>query len=281
MNLSKKNVAALLLILAGTGYLAMAETPLDHLLIKQVASQTPAPPFIQHTSSAAATEAALADPKAALENALTAMIDANRPGATAEERDGQLIITNVTSMLVLVNKERRLPSDYTPPDLVVPDVPFSFSGDHPKKQLRQPAARALERLFARAETEGIELKAVSGYRSYATQQAIFERNARDKGEAEANRTSAYPGESEHQTGLAMDVSSGSVNYGLVKSFGQTKEGKWLSEHAHEFGFIIRYGEGQEEETGYAYEPWHLRFVGVDAATRIVEKDFILETFLEA
>jgi len=181
--------------------------------------------------------------------------------------------------ILLVNKQNSLDASYKPDDLVVPDVKFSFDGDNPKKQLQRVAAEALERLFAAAEKDGIELRAVSGYRSYATQKAIFERNAKLKGEAEANRTSAYPGQSEHQTGLAMDVSAASVNYALEEAFGETVEGIWLAEHAAEFGFIIRYPQEKEEITGYKYEPWHLRYVGVDVAEYVTAQGLTLEEYL--
>ena len=168
----------------------------------------------------------------------------------------------------------------TPSDLVVPNVPFSVSGSSPKKQLRKPAATALEKLFAGAKKDGISLKAVSGYRSYATQKSIFARNAKLKGEAVANKTSARAGQSEHQTGLAMDVSSASVNYTLEQSFGKTKEGKWLKANAAKYGFIIRFGEGQEKLTGYSYEPWHIRYVGVWIAGEITRQGETLEQYLE-
>jgi len=181
--------------------------------------------------------------------------------------------------ILLVNKQNSLDASYKPDDLVVPDVKFSFDGDNPKKQLQRVAAEALERLFAAAEKDGIELRAVSGYRSYATQKAIFERNAKLKGEAEANRTSAYPGQSEHQTGLAMDVSAASVNYALEEAFGETVEGIWLAEHAAEFGFIIRYPQEKEDITGYKYEPWHLRYVGVDVAEYVTAQGLTLEEYV--
>ncbi|WP_309122403.1 M15 family metallopeptidase [Paenibacillus sp.] len=182
--------------------------------------------------------------------------------------------------ILFVNKEHPLDAKYKPDDLVVPDVKFSFDGDNPKKQLQRVAAEALERLFAQAEEDGIELRAVSGYRSYATQKAIFERNASIKGEEEANRTSAYPGQSEHQTGLAMDVSAASVNYALEEVFGETVEGIWLAENAASHGFIIRYPKDKEDVTGYKYEPWHLRYVGVDIAEFVTEQGLTLEEFLE-
>lgn len=203
----------------------------------------------------------------------------NAASRTTTERSGIAYVTNTSSTLVLVNKKRELSSDYVPGDLVKPNVAFSFSGDSPKQQMRKVAAEALEKLFAGAEQGGIELKAVSGYRSYASQKSIFNAYSRDHGEEEANTFSAHPGQSEHQTGLAMDVSSASVSYGLEKSYGETKEGKWLEGHAAEYGFIIRYELGKEEETGYMYEPWHLRYVGVTIAKEIHKQGLTLEAYL--
>ncbi len=197
-----------------------------------------------------------------------------------EDKKGLAVITNASSLYVLVNKKRNLPSDYAPDDLVVPNVPFSFSGDSPKKQMRKEAAKALEKLFEAAEDDGIELKAVSGYRSYSTQKSIFESNAKRKGEEVANRTSARPGQSEHQTGLAMDVSSASVSYGLEESFGDTKEGEWLAKNASAYGFIIRYPKGKERITGYSYEPWHVRYVGEQIAKDVANKKVTLEQYFE-
>ncbi|WP_231891324.1 M15 family metallopeptidase [Paenibacillus swuensis] len=191
---------------------------------------------------------------------------------------GLAVVTNATSRTVIVNKKRNLPSDYKPADLVIPKIPFSFSGESPKKQMRKEAARALEKLFAAADKAGIELKAVSGYRSYATQKSIFDRNAEQKGAAEANRTSAHPGQSEHQTGLAMDISSKSANYALETSFGKTKEGKWLAANAPKYGFIIRYLDGKEAITGYSYEPWHVRYIGTDLAGDIAASGLTLEEY---
>ena len=185
----------------------------------------------------------------------------------------------VKAAILLVNKQHPLDKDYVPDDLVVPDVKFSFSGEDQKKQLQRVAAEALEKLFAAAEEDGIELRAVSGYRSYSRQKSIFEYNAGIKGEKEANRTSARPGESEHQTGLAMDVSAASVNYALEETFGETVEGIWLKEHAPEYGFIIRYPQEKEDITGYKYEPWHLRYLGVEIAKFVTEQGLTLEEYL--
>ncbi|TVX98783.1 M15 family metallopeptidase [Cohnella terricola] len=213
--------------------------------------------------------------------AIAALLADSLPNLTIEKnKDGLPVVTNTSSLYVLVNKKRNLPANYEPRDLVVPDVAFSFSGNSPKKKMRKEAAAALEKLFKAAEKDGIELKAVSGYRSYATQKSIFENNANTKGEEVANRTSARPGQSEHQTGLAMDVSSASVGYGLEESFGKTKEGKWLAKHAADHGFIIRFMKGKETVTGYSYEPWHVRYVGKEVAKDITKKNVTLEEYFD-
>lgn len=199
---------------------------------------------------------------------------------TVVMKNGIAVITNAKSIAVIVNKKRNLPSDYEPSDLVEPNVKFSFSGDNPKKLMRKEAAKALEQLFAKAKDDKIELAAVSGYRSYATQKAIFDRNAKQKGEDEANKTSAHPGQSEHQTGLAMDVSSKSANYGLEQNFGDTKEGKWLKKNASKFGFVIRYPKGKENITGYTYEPWHVRYLGKELAQEIDASGLTVEEFFQ-
>lgn len=194
--------------------------------------------------------------------------------------DSQSVVTNAEAMTVIVNKQRSLPEGYEPSDLVEPDVPFSFEGPHEKRHMRKEAAEALEKLFAGAKADGIELRAVSGYRSYKRQVSIYNNNVKTKGEEYASRVSAVPGRSEHQTGLAMDVSSPSVGNVLEEVFGSSKEGKWLDEHAAEYGFIIRYPKGQESKTGYVYEPWHIRYVGADLAPDVVKSGLTLEDYFD-
>ncbi|MCT1577422.1 D-alanyl-D-alanine carboxypeptidase family protein [Oceanobacillus kimchii] len=193
---------------------------------------------------------------------------------------GTEVISNPYDQLVLVNKDFSLPADYIPDDLVIPNVPFPFIEDIPKKYMRQAAADALEELFADAQEEGLELYAQSGYRSYDRQDTIFAANAAENGEKHANKYSARPGESEHQTGLAMDVTSPEVNFSLETEFGETKEGKWVKENATNYGFIIRFPEGKEEITKYQFEPWHLRYVGQKAAEEIMNQNITLEEYLE-
>lgn len=194
--------------------------------------------------------------------------------------EGKQMITNFDSIMVLVNKQRTLPADYVPADMEIPRIPFPFKEDEPRKYMRSEAAQALELLFAEASKLKLDLFATSGYRSYSKQKSIFENNAKLVGEEEANKTSAYPGQSEHQTGLAMDVTSSKVGYGLTESFGTTVEGTWLRDNAHFYGFIIRYPQGKEHITGYNYEPWHLRYVGRDVAEYIHINNFTLEEYFQ-
>lgn len=191
------------------------------------------------------------------------------------------VLANPYDQLALVNKQNALPSDYDPHDLVVPDVRFPFTEDLPKKQMRKVAADALENLFQAADEAGLDIVAQSGYRSYGRQEAIFASNANQHGEEAANRFSAQPGESEHQTGLTMDITTPSINNELTTEFGDTDEGKWIKEHAADYGFIIRYPEGKEEITEYQYEPWHLRYVGEKSAQEIMSKGITLEEYLDA
>ena len=198
---------------------------------------------------------------------------------TKKDAEEEIDYTSPDSITVLVNKEYALPDGYEPKDLVVTNVRFPFTEDDPKKQLRKEAAEALEQLFDAAEEEGHFLFAQSGYRSFERQEAIFASNVEQDGEEAANQYSARPGESEHQTGLVMDITSEAVEFRLVEEFGDTPEGKWVAENAYKYGFIIRYEKGKEDITGYQYEPWHLRYVGKKAAKTIYEQDLTLEEYV--
>ncbi|WP_425447147.1 M15 family metallopeptidase [Dethiothermospora halolimnae] len=194
------------------------------------------------------------------------------------DNNGNKIIKDPNDVLVLANKERELSSDYIPKDLIIPNVRFPFEENLPKKQMREVAAKALEKLFDAANKETIHLFATSGYRSYDRQKNLFNYYTKQHGEEAANKFSAKPGQSEHQTGLAMDVTSQSVGFNLTEDFGQVVEGKWLKENAHRFGFIIRYPKGKEGITGYQYEPWHIRYVGKEVAKDIYENNLTLEEY---
>ena len=193
------------------------------------------------------------------------------------EMSNYRIVQNPDAILVLVNKQNSLPQDYVPSDLVVTNVPFPFEEFLPKKLMRKEAAVALEQLFYKAQQDNVPLTAVSGYRSYDRQAEIFANNI--KASPDANQTSARPGESEHQTGLSMDISSPSVNNQLTQTFGDMWEGSWLANNAPEFGFIIRFPKGKENITGYQYEPWHIRYVGIPDAQMISQQNLTLEEYL--
>jgi D-alanyl-D-alanine carboxypeptidase len=185
-------------------------------------------------------------------------------------------VTVPDSLFVLTNKLNHLPEDYTPETLRVPEIRFSFSEYNEKKNQRVEPALALEAMFADAEAEFHYLFAVSGYRSYKRQNTIYNYKAETRGVDEADKVSARPGHSEHQTGLAMDITSEAVGFGLEYAFGDTTEGIWVAENAHNYGFIIRYPETKVDITGYNYEPWHLRYIGEDLASYIYENQLTLE-----
>ena len=188
------------------------------------------------------------------------------------------IDTNPESLTVLINKEFSLPSDYVPKNLTVPAITFSFRGYHEKNLMRQDAAQALEKLIKNASSEGLRINGVSGYRSYKRQLNIYNKNIIKYGLDYTNKYSAKAGYSEHQSGLAMDVSTNSIKNQLDVSFASTKEGKWLAENCWKFGYIIRYPEGKSQITGYAYEPWHIRYVGLELAKYLTENNLTLEEY---
>ncbi|MFD2445694.1 D-alanyl-D-alanine carboxypeptidase family protein [Bacillus sp. CGMCC 1.16607] len=196
-----------------------------------------------------------------------------------KEVNGLNIIQNPENTMALVNKQFGLPNTFLPNDLMRPAVTFSF-GDQKleKSMLRKKAAVALEAMFADAKNNGIELFAVSGYRSYAYQDMLFKAEVKKVGKEKAMEAVAYPGQSEHQTGLSMDISSKREEMLLTENFGNTPEGKWLAENAHRFGFILRYPKGKESITGYQYEPWHFRYVGTEASEDIYENQWTLEEY---
>jgi D-alanyl-D-alanine carboxypeptidase len=191
------------------------------------------------------------------------------------DSEGLIIEPDVLDMVV--NKERTLPAEYIPENLVTVRVPTCLENEE-IKQMRKVAADALFNMFEEAKVEGLELVARSGYRSYNTQTALYNGYVSRHGQDYADKYSALPGQSEHQSGLAMDITAQSSGLQLEDYFGDTEEGMWVSDHAHEYGFIIRYPLGMEDITGYLYEPWHLRYLGVDLATEVYESGLTLEEY---
>lgn len=188
------------------------------------------------------------------------------------------IDTDESSITVFVNKEYSLPASYIPKDLVVPDIKFYGTVYDEKRNMRSEAAQALEEMFRAADAENVILYGVSGYRSYSRQSEIYNKNIRLRGSAATNKVSALPGHSEHQTGLAIDISCKQLGGALSERFAKTAEGKWVDTNCYKFGFIIRYPQDKENLTGYSYEPWHIRYIGKDVAAYIYEHGITLEEY---
>lgn len=182
-------------------------------------------------------------------------------------------VKDPTSFTVLVNKNYRLPEDYIPNDLEAIDVTYAMSDKYVRKEVKQ----AFETMAQKAKEEGFEIVAVSAFRSYSYQEELYQHYVKTNGKSYADRCSARPGHSEHQTGLAIDVMGENQDYNL---FADTKEFGWMQAHAQDYGFIIRYPEGKEEITGFKYEPWHYRYVGKEVAKKIKEQNISLDEYLK-
>jgi D-alanyl-D-alanine carboxypeptidase len=190
--------------------------------------------------------AVLADPKAFLE-------------------DYRPLLSAPADLLVLVDKKNELPADYEPDDLTALKAP-AFAVNRKDLRFRKAYLPALAALTAAAKKEGLKLTLSSSFRSWAYQKDLFQSYVTRDGVATAERYSARPGRSQHQLGTVIDFGS------VTPEFASTKEGQWLAAHAGEYGFSLSYPEGQEPLTGYTYEPWHYRYIGV-AACAVQKKWF--------
>ena len=182
---------------------------------------------------------------------------------------------------ILVNRTHRLPRKAIPQTLVEPEIIFDAPVGDRKRLLAVSAAKGVEALFARGKEEGIYLCGVSGYRSYERQEELYQKKLREQ--PKENEGSVHwiapPGASEHQTGLALDVSCQAVDYQLDERFGETREGRWLKRCAPLYGFILRYPQDRQAATGVVFEPWHWRYVGRDNALAIRASGLSLEEYL--
>lgn len=174
-------------------------------------------------------------------------------------------IDDPASIWVVADKLRPLnPIDFTPSDLVTANVRYAANAT-----MRTEAAEALERMFAAAAEEGAGgMMVQNAYRSYNTQVAVYAGHVQRLGQAQADIASAKPGHSEHQTGLSADITPDNGQCSVDECFAQTSQGIWLAENAWRFGYHLRYPEGKTPITGYAFEPWHYRYIGVDLATEL-------------
>ncbi len=179
-----------------------------------------------------------------------------QPEMPAAQAYSSVIIDGLTYIngIPIVNKTYSVPREYAP-------------GVNPT------AYAAFETMRDAAAGEGINLFIISGYRSYDHQANTYQRYVSRDGQAAADRYSARPGHSEHQTGLCFDLNS------LLFSFGDTAEGQWLAAHCAEYGFIIRYPVNGESSTGYRFEPWHVRYLGTELAQSVTASGLTLEDYL--
>lgn len=201
----------------------------------------------------------------------------NSSNTTKKDIEGpHYSLTDPASLWMIVSKRNPLPSTYKPASLRAPSVKLRGNATNPEMQLRSESADAAERLVSAAKEDGMDLMFVSGYRSYDLQKSVYDGNVASDGRANADKYSARPGHSEHQTGLAVDFGVGSRQCELEECFGDTSEGKWLVAHAADYGFVLRYPKNKEGIVGYNYEPWHFRYVGEGLATSVNKSGLTLE-----
>ena len=173
--------------------------------------------------------------------------------------------------LILVNKYNYLPDNYEIEDLVNMSIKVSFQG----KKIKEEVYNAFYKMSMDARKDDLTIVANSTYRDYDYQAALYKRYKNNKGQAYADNYAARPGHSEHQTGLAIDVST--LNSSL-ENFHETDEYKWLIDNAHKYGFILRYPKEKEFITGYNYESWHYRYVGIDVAKQIKNENITFDEY---
>ena len=174
-------------------------------------------------------------------------------------------------LLVLVNKYNQLPAGFAQYNLVSMDKKYTLN-DGKQYLLAGVAYEKYLQMWDAAKKEGLTMMVVSAYRTEDYQRNLYNNKVRTSGKIYADNYSARAGHSEHQTGLAIDIGS------TRTSFEYTAEFNWLQKHAHEFGYIMRYPKGKEWITGYAYEPWHYRYVGTEAAKRIYDEGITYEEY---
>ena len=179
-------------------------------------------------------------------------------------------LENYKEVTTLVNKYNKLPDNYSFDDLITLEKPYSNDGT---KQIRKVAYDSLIKMIDEAKKENINLFVVSGYRTNEKQESLFNNSVNKNGLNHALLYSAKKGHSEHQLGLAVDLVS------VENNFENTKEYKWLKQNAYKYGFIERYPKGKEFITGYGYEPWHYRYLGIEISTKIYQENITFEEYV--
>jgi D-alanyl-D-alanine carboxypeptidase len=206
-----------------------------------------------------------------------APIQLRLPGADPIDAMGE-DFKKPNSLWTVVSKQYPLTAqDYRPDDLqVLTTIPTRTDKSEEERSLRALVIPHLNDMLSSAKAAGHDLMVGSAFRSYTLQNTYYTNYVRTSGEAEANKYSAKPGQSEHQTGLVVDLSLTSRQCYLETCFGQTEAGKWLAANASSYGFILRYPENKTEITEYQYEPWHFRYVGAPLARALQQSKFTLD-----
>jgi D-alanyl-D-alanine carboxypeptidase len=239
-----------------TGYMVLKDNTKELSTVQETVIQE------QKTKDIEATETLETTP---------AVVEESKPTPSVAEEAPiwpvQLTTAEAGSITVVVNKKHKLPSDY------VPELTEVTGG-----QLRPEAAQAMTSLLFKANEVGVPMKIISSYRSYSTQVSTYNKWVAQSGQAQADTFSARSGHSEHQTGLAVDLGMPDGTCNLEICFGSTAQGLWLDANAPNYGFVIRYDEDKEPITGYQYEPWHVRYVGVETAKAIVSSGQTLDEY---
>jgi D-alanyl-D-alanine carboxypeptidase len=183
-------------------------------------------------------------------------------------------------LAIIVDRDQGLHADYEPPDLVLLSENGIRASD-PSMRVRQVIIPDLEAMFDAALAQGYSLMVFSAYRSYKTQQKVYNYWVNTLGKEEADRSSARPGHSEHQLGTTMDITVVDLKGNVFDDFGNTSAGRWLAENAYKFGFVMSYPPDTELITGYKHEPWHFRYLGRRLAKIIKERDLIPSQYLRS
>lgn len=176
-------------------------------------------------------------------------------------------------ILILVNKYNYLEEDHEFPNLENISLMYAYNDN----KLQEEAVTNYFKMARDAKQQGLNLVVNTSYRSYASQEKIYNNFVNQYGEEYAEENSARPGYSEHETALAIDIDTARTDADV---FEESSEYAWLLEHAHEYGYILRYPEGLEKITGFSYEPWHYRYVGIEAATQIKNENITFDEYYE-
>ena len=192
----------------------------------------------------------------------------------------EVINGDTTGLYTLANKENLLSESYMPNNLVIPNINLVAERSNEKNLVSATIVEDLEQMFYDAQEAGVNLFLSNAFRSYDSQVYIYDEDIKNK-DKQYSEYVAKPGESEHQLGLAIDITSRNMGFELNQSFENTKEGAWALENAYKYGFILRYTKTKEDVTGYKYEPWHYRYVGNRTISKLChDKDLTLEELLD-